>query len=125
MTEQKNEQPIISPDTLAEMESLQMDGEPDIVIEIFSTFLEVTPPRINNLSQLAEKRDLKALSREAHALKSSARTIGALRLGDLCQQMEQLEELGLVDQKQIILANIKASLEEVFSEINKIRPGLK
>lgn len=125
MSEKMNNNPIINPDTLAEMESLQMDGEPDIVVEIFSTFLEVTPARLNNLTQLAKAGDIKALSKEAHALKSSARTIGALRLGDHCQQMEHIEDLGLIDQKMELLAKIKSSLDEVFAEIKKIRPGIK
>ena len=116
---------ILSRETLAEIESLQMPGEPDIVTEIFATFLQSTPARIEKLSLHLQKGDIKALSKEAHALKSSARTIGAIRLGDACHELEHIEDLGLLDRKEELFFQVKDQLGEVFEEIKKIRPELK
>ena len=43
---------------------------------------------VAELNQTFEKGDLEALSRQAHKLKGLSRNIGALRLGNLCAELE-------------------------------------
>lgn len=115
--------PILSEEILQDMESLQMPDEPDIVVEVFETFINSCPARLSKLREISKSGDLKSLSREAHAIKSSAKTIGALRLGEFCQQLEHHPEQGL-EQSSDLIQKIGLEVEVVIKEMKRIRPQL-
>ena len=79
--------PAVEPEVLEMLESLQEPGEPDLIVEIISIFLRDTPERLDGLRD----RPLEAAptSRIAHAVKGSAGNLGASRLQDLAERLEQ------------------------------------
>jgi PAS domain S-box-containing protein len=79
---------------LSNLRKLQMEGEPDIIQELGSMFLDRTPARIGTMRDAIAMGDAKTLKREAHNLKSSSANLGALRLSDLCKDLELLGRLG-------------------------------
>jgi HPt (histidine-containing phosphotransfer) domain-containing protein len=117
-----NIHPILSEDILQDMESLQMPDEPDILVEIFETFIKSSPDRLEKIKTVSKTDDLKAISREAHALKSSARTIGAVRLGEACQRLEHQPDLVKVSDE--VIKDIEVEVAVVIAEMKKIRPAL-
>ena len=104
--------------TLLKLESLQVEGEEDIVVELIHSFLKQTPTRISSIEHsLYVELDLNNCCDEAHTIKSSARTLGAVRLGELCQK---LEEMRSVAEKE----KFKPLFEELKNEFNKVSSQL-
>jgi CheY-like chemotaxis protein len=52
-------------------------------------FLELMPGRVDAMTAAAERGDLEELEREAHGLKGSSATLGAVRLATACAALEQ------------------------------------
>ena len=59
-----------------------------------SRFMETAHPQLETLRAAMASHDIKTLGFTAHALKSSARAIGALRLGECCQRLESASKAG-------------------------------
>jgi CheY-like chemotaxis protein len=76
--------------TILELENIQIEGERDIVVELIETFLAATPEQIATVEKAIANLNFRAASEAAHAIKSSALTLGALPLGEICQQIEDL-----------------------------------
>ncbi|SEN30438.1 ATP-binding protein [Nitrosomonas marina] len=65
-----------------------------VIHELLTEFLTSAANIERELQLACEALDCEQATRAAHKLKSSARTVGALRLGDLCQQIEQAGKNG-------------------------------
>ncbi|PJC11882.1 MAG: hybrid sensor histidine kinase/response regulator, partial [Comamonadaceae bacterium CG_4_9_14_0_8_um_filter_60_18] len=59
-----------------------------------------------------QAQDLASLDALAHALKSAARTVGALALGEHCQQLESAAQAGDAPQSQALAQE----LPELFAQ---------
>jgi CheY-like chemotaxis protein len=102
---------LINQATLAQFDELQMEGQPDILIEIIESFLKTSPKRVDQIVSFLESGDFEGSAREAHSLKSSANTLGAEELGKLCQRIEDRAEL---DDNAIVRSRIQ-SLQQLYS----------
>jgi signal transduction histidine kinase/DNA-binding response OmpR family regulator len=64
-------------------------GEDDETIrEVIADFLEVTPRGIARLADAVRNADTPQMQFEVHTLKGSCQTIGAMALGQLCEEIE-------------------------------------
>lgn len=89
-TSQSSQGALIDQTVLGQFDELQMEGEPDILIEVIDSFFATSPRRIAAISEFIGNQDMAAAAREAHALKSGAQALGAMLLGQFCQKMEDL-----------------------------------
>jgi CheY-like chemotaxis protein/HPt (histidine-containing phosphotransfer) domain-containing protein/HAMP domain-containing protein len=69
--------------------SLGID-EPEILQDLVNTFLESSNELITQMQQAAEHKDLTAMGRAAHTLKSSSANLGAQDLAQHCKYLEEL-----------------------------------
>ena len=69
------------------------DGR-DVVAELVATFLAEAPTRLDDLRRGIAAGDEREVSRAVHSLKSSAATLGALDLAELCRTAETLSGAG-------------------------------
>jgi len=67
--------------------------------------------QITKILAAAQNGDTPSLTSLAHTLKSAARTVGALALGELCQQIEQAGQKGDAKTCQALVLG----LEDVFA----------
>ena len=74
--------------TLDALRDLQMPGRPSVLANVVHAYLESSADLLGELRDAAEARDVEALRRAAHALKSSSRNVGAHTLGGLCERLE-------------------------------------
>jgi HPt (histidine-containing phosphotransfer) domain-containing protein len=72
------------------LDRLRRQGGDDLLREIIAVFLEDAPKRIRSARAGAEGSDLDKTRRAAHSLKSSAATLGAVRLQELSERIELL-----------------------------------
>jgi len=69
--------------------SLGID-EPEILQDLVNTYLESSNELITQMQQAAEQKDLVAMGRAAHTLKSSSANLGAQDLAQHCKSLEEL-----------------------------------
>lgn len=74
----------------------EASGE-DLLAELLHMFLTELPTRLRVIVDAVSASDLVRLEREAHSLKSSARALGALSLGEICAALELAGRQGNLD----------------------------
>ncbi len=65
-------------------------GDPDFIAEVVQTFCSGTTELLDSMEQNFQRRDYVALGRDVHRLKSNSNSVGAIALGTLCRQLEEL-----------------------------------
>ena len=78
----------LDPTAIEKLRRLQRPGEPDVVTELVDLFLSDAPSKLAALERAASEGSLAALKRTAHALKTSAGSLGAVRMAALCALIE-------------------------------------
>lgn len=76
------------------LKQLEKDTSPELVPELVEIFVRETRTRLSNVKQACIESDSKKLQQEAHVLKSSAGTYGALRLQALAEKVDILCKQG-------------------------------
>lgn len=90
---------------------------PEMQLRLRMRFLESASEQVGRLPLLMNAKDTAALAELAHELKSSARTVGALLLGDLCDQLEQCARQGDVATMKTLVARVETAFTEVAPRI--------
>ena len=72
----------------ATLEQLRDDAGPALVSELIASFMTETDERLPRMQVAMDSGDLNAVAAEAHAMKSSSGTFGALRLQLLVERLE-------------------------------------
>ncbi len=114
-------EPVLEMSRLAELRAIQLPGEPDLVIELFDVFLQSSTKHLTGLTELWRARDLEKLQKEAHAFKSGARTLGAVRLGNACWSLEELCSSGTEAGVEDLVEKIRAEYQLLVAEIERVR----
>ena len=93
-------------------------GDPADFDELRVDFLESVPKTLGNLKQADLRADLTAMRIDAHTLKSNARDFGAMRLSEMCKELEAkcregqpFDSSGLIaeicDEEQLVCSALK------------------
>ena len=69
-------------------------GDAAFVADLVETYLADGVEQLAEIDEAVRSSDAEALVRPAHTLKSSSRTVGANRLGELARQIEMLGRSG-------------------------------
>ena len=128
MSSSKHQQPTIPEDAadglsdavdiavLRRLQAAQVDGEPDVVVELIDLYLDDTPRRLAEISTSLIQRDALSLRQAAHGLKGSSATLGAGRTARLCEEIEQLA----VDNSLVPAATLVNKLEDEFARVRQV-----
>jgi HPt (histidine-containing phosphotransfer) domain-containing protein len=100
------------------------EGEASVLMEIISDVLDYTPGLLQDLALAIEQEQAPKVKLSAHSLKSSSAQIGALRLADLCEQLEKKSAQGDLNQAIESLQQIYQEYEQVQKEINEWKTSL-
>jgi HPt (histidine-containing phosphotransfer) domain-containing protein len=103
----------LDPVVLKELEELGGPEDPQFVTGILTAFLAETPQQLKAIETTMAGGDPAAIGKAAHALKGSARGIGAKRLQEITFELEQRGRAGKVTARKLLLAQIKAALDAV------------
>jgi len=88
-----SEKSILDPDTIEALRSYETDGLITRA-ELFETFLGDMQTRAASITEALESADAEKLEQAAHALKSAAGNVGAFKMRELCEQLEDLGRSG-------------------------------
>ncbi len=80
--------PVFDPTAIEKLRTVAGDQGSTFVAEMAELFLEETRKLLPELQAGCDGQDWKAVSRLAHSLKSSAATLGAMRLSAACRILE-------------------------------------
>ncbi|MBI2748057.1 MAG: response regulator [Burkholderiales bacterium] len=97
--------------------ALQRPGTPDLLARIVARYMEDAPRLAQSMREAIAAGDGGALQRAAHTLKSSSATLGALRLAELCKELESRARAGR-------LADADQWLDRIEGETARVRTAL-
>jgi HPt (histidine-containing phosphotransfer) domain-containing protein len=98
---------------LLSLEDAQVEGEPDLVVELIDLYAEDTPRRLDAIRRALAAGDLAALRRAAHGLKGSSASLGARQLVILCERLERSSGKELLQEGETLLT----CLEREFARV--------
>ncbi len=98
------------------VENLADDME--IYKEVLNAYLEDTPGMIEDMNRAVESKDTEVLYRHAHSLKSSSRSIGGMRLGNVSAELEANSRAGDLGCAKDMLAKVKEEFSALKQELD-------
>ena len=99
--------------------SKMLGNQPDKIRKYVMMFLDLTQEAIVEIEIALAHGDMAMLSVLGHRTKSSARTVGAMGFGELCQALEQLKDGGDTEQARDIVVQMRTLLAQISENINK------
>ena len=100
------ETPIIDPEAIENLRSLNPDDNDEFLREIVGIFLEDTPKRLTELDECLARQDVRGFTRAAHSIKGSSANVGASYLRSAAERLEH-------ESNGEGLANVAAQITEV------------
>ena len=107
--------PALDPAILSELREIDQDDPGGMLRDVFTTYLEDAPERLETMSAAVAEGNLSELRDAAHALKGSSRTVGALELGRLCEDVERSN-----DKLEERLDDVAAEFRRVIRAIEEL-----
>jgi len=105
------------------LKKIQQPGKPDVLERLFTSFQKSSREILQSLHRAAANNDIEILSQSAHSLKSSSANFGAMRLSDLCRELEfSVKENRVTNPVQSVqeieteYAAVAAELQQVLNE---------
>ena len=100
------------------LKQLEQDTSPELLPELVEIFVRETRTRLGIVKQACSESDGKRLQQEAHVLKSSAGTYGALRLQALAKKVDVLCKQGRVTEATNTAQKLLSIGWESLSKLN-------
>ena len=93
---------------------LKMTGDDQAFVDdLVDTYLEDGVEQLSALDAAVDAGDAAALTRPAHSMKSSSLGVGALQLGQVCRELEELGRAGSLDGAAERVADARRQFEAV------------
>jgi len=98
--------------------SRTLGNHPDKIRKYVMMFLDLTQTAIVEIETALAHGDMETVSALGHRTKSSARTVGAMGFGELCQTLEQLKGGGDIEQARDIVVQMRTLLAQISENAN-------
>lgn len=95
------------------IEALRELGDDELLKELVDLFVTDTPPRLSELDTAFNAGDADTVASVAHSLKSSSANLGALRLSDLCRELEAAGRAAALDAAENLVVLSQEEYERV------------
>jgi signal transduction histidine kinase/CheY-like chemotaxis protein len=90
---------------IRDLHELQIEGEADVVSQVVGLYLNNSDALLVELRTAFVNNDLDILQRVAHGLRSSSANVGAIRLSEICKELElKCRDNKLVDAEDLVSA---------------------
>jgi len=110
--------------TLESMRSIGQDGGNDLMARAVHLYLQTSPEQVRELHGAVGRNEAAALNRLAHSLKSSSAMIGALRLAELCRNLEAQARGDSLESAAERVTEIEAEFARVVRALQALRQGV-
>lgn len=88
---------ILDARTLANIRAMRRPDTPDFLLKVVGLYAESASALIDSLLCAVRLNDAEGIAHAAHALRSSSANVGAIRLAELCRQLESAAKAGALD----------------------------
>ena len=102
---------------LETIQALQRQGKPDLLVRVINIYLEDSLRLLEALRQALSRGDAVELKLQAHSLKSSSANVGALRLAELCKELEATGEGKSMDGVDQRISRVEEEYRSVRNEL--------
>jgi two-component system, sensor histidine kinase and response regulator len=109
--------PILDHGVLESLRELQADGEPDLLTELVELYRADAPQMLEAMRTALAEANGEALRRAAHTLKGSSANLGAVRLAEMCRELERAGRDGALAGAAPLLAAVEAEYERVVEAL--------
>ena len=107
----------LDPTTLENLADLEEDGEQSLMAELAGMFLEGTQSCLVTLREAVDGNDAKSVREAAHTLKGSSGSIGATRMQEVCERLQESAEAGDLREAPRLLGRLEEELERARPEL--------
>ncbi len=104
---------VIDWEVLDALKAYRGPGDPDPRINLITLYLKFSSELVELVKKAISASDGPSLASAAHSLKSSSMSMGARKLGGLCQELEQTGKAGVPPKANDLLNRI----DEQYSEV--------
>ena len=111
---------ILDQAVISGLRKLTPPGEPDVLAEVLTLFLEEVPNRIERLRNAWQAGNIQEVHRAAHSLKGSAGNIVARRLFEVCRQLDDISKSGDLAAAATLVDTLEVEFGKVESEIRRL-----
>lgn len=112
--------PVIDPEAIANLRSLNPGDNDEFLGEIVSIFLADTPLRITELEQSLVAGDIPKFARAAHSIKGSSANLGAMTLRAVAEKLEHQSRKDGLGAVAALIGDLKAQFELSRAELEKL-----
>ena len=116
-----SESPVLDPAVIDTLRQLTPPGEPDVLAEVLTMFMDEVPPRIERLRNAWAEGNIKEVHRAAHSLKGSAGNVGARRLYEVCKELDSGDSSAPASAE--LVDKLGAEYRSVEAEIHQLLTG--
>ena len=99
---------------LHDFEKIQLDGEPDLIVELIDLYLEDAPRRVGVMRESLAKKNWLSVKREAHSLRGSSGNLGAFQMALICDEIEVIESGDPSPSVELLINCLEQELERVL-----------
>ena len=119
MSPETPDSPLFDPAAIEKLRAVAGDQGDAFVKEMAQLFLEETAKSLAELTKARDQGEWRLVSRTAHSLKSSAATLGFLRLSGACKALE------LDTKAEAETPRSRALVDSVLEQFELSKPTLK
>ncbi len=84
---------VLDPEVVGQLRALSLASNSDLLARLGTSFARDTPVRLEALRAAVAAGDVDAVAFNAHTIKGSAANLGAVRVAEICRQIENLPAL--------------------------------
>jgi CheY-like chemotaxis protein/HPt (histidine-containing phosphotransfer) domain-containing protein len=99
--------------TLESLRSSAREGRPNLLQRVIRLYMESSPKLVDDVRQSITSCDAAALQRSAHALKSTSGNLGAMRVVELCKELETMGREGASENATTLLPVLEVEYERL------------
>ncbi|WP_298834210.1 PAS domain-containing hybrid sensor histidine kinase/response regulator [uncultured Piscinibacter sp.] len=112
-----DEDEVLDAQRLEHLRGMQDDSQPSLVRELIDMFVADSPSHLGALGDALGAADAARLGRAAHRFLSVTQNIGALRMSQLCAEIERRSRLGEVDGVAPLIESLAQEHERVSAAL--------
>jgi len=101
---------------LTSFEESQLDGEPDLVLELIDLYLTETVRLLVAMREALTNKDELSIKRAAHSLRGSSSSLGILQMAFICDELERTEFKDMF----AIASELLKCMEQEFARVSQI-----
>lgn len=110
------------PIDLEKIEYLKSIGDEDFVQSVIDAYIEDTAEIMTGFDHSAQNCDVESFRFQAHAFRSGANNVGAIKLSEMCSKLEVITEAEFIERRMVYLTQIEKEVVRITDFLSN--PGI-